>query len=215
MPLFEHGAIYDVSQKPDVMSNPTHIALIQSCRHPCRRLGSVSTRGDQFGDHRDRRTEKFRSPLPRLYQRGHRSQPWAPCNPLSRPVDGRNPPHRVLRVDARLHRPPIELNIALIKLQLFTCGDQDHLLDKVETCHAFGYRMLNLQTGIHLKKKEIPLGINDELDGPCGNVPNRFGKCDPPAHPSRGASSYREMGLAPLRSLFDGDAGSNIPRSPR
>jgi hypothetical protein len=50
--------------------------------------------------------------------------------------------------------------------QWFAARYGDHEFDKVKASDRFGYRMLNLQSGVHFKKEKLSgRAINNELDG--------------------------------------------------
>ena len=40
-------------------------------------------------------------------------------------------------------------DITLLVAQVFTCGDCDHFFDKIKPGDHFGYRMFDLEAGIH------------------------------------------------------------------
>ncbi len=73
---------------------------------------------------------------------------------------------RVLGVDPRFNRVPVQGNISLADGQLLPRGDPDLPLDQIPSGHHLGDRMLDLQPGVHLHEEELvgPVSRNDELD---------------------------------------------------
>ena len=62
--------------------------------------------------------------------------------------------------------------------QRSTLGKLELQLDQVQAGGAFGDRMLNLQTGIHLEKVEPSRSVGEELNGPGPDVSDRLGRFD-------------------------------------
>ncbi len=72
---------------------------------------------------------------------------------------------RVLRVYAALYRVPGELHIVLRKPQLFARRNAYLRLYKVYPGDELRYRVLHLDTGVHLHEVEIPVLVHQELYG--------------------------------------------------
>ena len=60
----------------------------------------------------------------------------------------------ILGIDPRFDGMAIEAHIGLRERQRLAGSDADHQLDEIEPGDAFGYRMLDLQTGVHLEEVE-------------------------------------------------------------
>ena len=94
------------------------------------------------------------------------------------PNRGQEIAQRILGVDPRLHRPPGELDVTLLELELFAGGDADHLLDQVDAGDELGDGMLDLQARIHLEEIEAPVLSDDELHRARRIVGDRLGERD-------------------------------------
>ncbi len=55
----------------------------------------------------------------------------------------------------------------------FAAGDPQLLFDQIQVIDQLGDRMFDLQTGIHLEKKELPLFVEDEFDRPGIDIAGR------------------------------------------
>jgi hypothetical protein len=80
-----------------------------------------------------------------------------------RPGDGRKAAFRILSVDPALYSMPVYLNIVLPERQFLAAGYQYLLFDKIDARHQLRYRVLDLDSGIHLHKIIIFVGIDKEL----------------------------------------------------
>src|SRR5262249_13894595 len=78
----------------------------------------------------------------------------------------------VLGIDARLDRPTLELDVALLERELFSRGDANHLLDQIDAGHELGDGMLDLKPRIHLQEIKTLVLPCDELDRARGVVAN-------------------------------------------
>ena len=72
---------------------------------------------------------------------------------------------RIFGVDAAFDGPSIDLEAALLNVELLAIGRAQHLLDEIDTGNHLGHRMLHLKAGIHFKKVEALVDAGcDELD---------------------------------------------------
>ena len=151
------------------------VGLRVDCRLARRRVG------DQLGDHRivvERNLAAF-------VDAGIVAHRDAIRHALGRRAVARQPPGRgheiavrVLGIDAALHRPAIELHVALLDRQLFAGGDTDHLLDQIDAGDEFGHRMLDLQPRVHLEEEEALVLAGDEFDRAGAVVTDGLGERD-------------------------------------
>ena len=86
------------------------------------------------------------------------------------PVDGRKSVLRILGVNPRLDRVPVELDLCLGERQLFARGDLELPGDEIETRDLLRHRMFDLEPRIHFDEPETvrpqSLGaIGNELNG--------------------------------------------------
>src|SRR5262249_49271801 len=84
----------------------------------------------------------------------------------------------ILGIDAGLHRPPRELDVALRELEPLARRNADHLLDQIDAGHEFGDRVLDLQPRVHFEKIEALVLPDDELDGAGRVVGDGLGERD-------------------------------------
>ena len=71
---------------------------------------------------------------------------------------------RILGIDARLDRPAVAPDVALLEAEPLAGGDPDHLLDQIEAGDQLGHRVLHLEPGVHLQEEEVARLVGDELD---------------------------------------------------
>ncbi|CCY80817.1 choline dehydrogenase [Prevotella sp. CAG:1185] len=60
--------------------------------------------------------------------------------------------------------------VALLESQLLAVGHTQLLLHQVNAHNLFGYRMLNLQTGVHFEEIKMTVFVNQELYSTCSAV---------------------------------------------
>ena len=73
----------------------------------------------------------------------------------------------IFRIYSALYCMTPDGDILLCKGQLFAVCDKYLLLYKVDARNSFGNGVLYLDTGVHLHEIEIPVCVNEELDGSC------------------------------------------------
>ena len=76
----------------------------------------------------------------------------------------------IFRVDSRFDRPTRRFDVTLSESKFITSCYPDHALDQIDAGYKFGYRMLNLQSGVHFQKIEILFTIDHELYGSGGYI---------------------------------------------
>lgn len=71
----------------------------------------------------------------------------------------------VFCIDAAFNRMTAQDQIVLGKREWLSGGDADLFAYKINPCHLFRNRMLDLDTGIHLTEEEILIAIYQEFYG--------------------------------------------------
>ena len=165
--------LHQRGQKGDVVTDAVDDESVERGRLRVNRAEPVGRVGDELGDHRIIIDGDF----PALEDAGVVAHGDAVLYPFRRravfhqaPRRRQEAARRVLRVDAALDRPPLELHIGLLQAQLLAGGASDHLLDEVNAGDEFGDRVLDLQAGVHLEEIKAPVLPGDELDGAGGVV---------------------------------------------
>ena len=82
----------------------------------------------------------------------------------------------VLRIDAGLDGPAVQVDIVLLQRQLLARRDADHQFHQIEAGDQLGDRMLHLEAGVHLQEVEVALRVHDELDRAGGLVVHGAGQ---------------------------------------
>ena len=86
----------------------------------------------------------------------------------AQPVQGaglrQKPALRVLGIEPRLDRMPVQGEVRLADRQRLAGRDPELPFDEVEPGHRLGHRMLDLKAGVHFDEEEIAT-FGDELDG--------------------------------------------------
>src|SRR6185503_8574851 len=80
---------------------------------------------------------------------------------------------RVFRVDPNLDRVAVQAHTALLRKAL-PRRDRELCVGEVETGHELGHRVLHLQAGVHLDEVEAAVRVEQELDRPGAEVPERL-----------------------------------------
>ena len=115
------------------------------------------------------------------------------------PGRGREPAlRRVLRIDPRFYGMALQLDVVLRKRQRVAAGHEELQAHQVEARNQLGYRVFDLQAGVHLQEVELPVLVN-ELHGPGILV------AAPPSDPDRRLADIGEHADAQVgsRSLLD------------
>ena len=69
------------------------------------------------------------------------------------------------------------LDVVLSERERLTIGNENLLLHEVDAHNLLGDRMLNLQTGVHLKEVEILVFVYEKLYSACAHISHCLGCC--------------------------------------
>src|SRR5262249_25994976 len=69
--------------------------------------------------------------------------------------------HWILRIDAAFDRVTVELHVALRNREFIAVGDADLLQNEIDVGDHLGYRMLNLNAGVHLDEIEAAVLVEE------------------------------------------------------
>src|ERR1017187_27519 len=84
-------------------------------------------------------------------------------------------PARILGVDPKFTSMTFILNGLRLETHLLPGGDQELLLDEVDSGDHLGYRVLHLEPGVHFQEDEIVcLGVDQAFHGPRAAVADRL-----------------------------------------
>src|ERR1700692_2526220 len=146
--------------------------LAERPAHPRDRLGAVTAPYREFRDHR---IVKYRPLGARVYAGvvAH-AGPARPSQRVDSAWRGRETSRRILSIDAALDRPSALTQIFLAKGKRRAGRDLDLRLDQVHSGDHLGYRMLDLDAGVHLEEIEIAIGGGQDLDRPGAKVAHRL-----------------------------------------
>ena len=154
-------------QERHVVLDAVDDETVERIRHRVDRLLPRRCEGAEFCDHRIVEYRNLRSlGDARIVAHDRVAETPLLRRPVARqPADRRQEVAvRVLSVEPAFHRPAVQLHVVLPDRQLLARRDADHLLDEVDAGHEFGYRMLDLQPGVHLEEIEVAVLVDDELD---------------------------------------------------
>ena len=84
----------------------------------------------------------------------------------------------VLSIDARLDRPALDADVALLEAEPVALGHADHLLHNVNARDTLGDGMLHLEASVHLEEVEVALRVDEELDRAGRRVLDGLGERD-------------------------------------
>src|SRR5437867_5663028 len=112
----------------------------------------------------------------------------------------------ILRVDAALHRVPVEPHRVLPVAEGIAVGDPDLLAHEVDAGDGLGHRMLDLDARVHLDEVEASVSVEEELDRARADVVDgrRHRECGSPQAGARLGGEQRrrrllqELLVAPL-----------------
>ncbi|MNG18525.1 hypothetical protein D3C84_1026000 [compost metagenome] len=62
---------------------------------------------------------------------------------------------RIFGINPTFDRPAVDLNVFLAERQRIAFSDRNHLADQVDARDKLRYRMLNLNTGVHLHEIKV------------------------------------------------------------
>ena len=131
---------------------------IQGISHFGNGLSSVTAMDDEFGNHGVIK----HGDLPSLHHTGihtHAHQLfwiglehglYRRSESNQSPGGGQEIAKGIFRIDAAFDGPTIALDFRLLQAQFFSGSDSNHPLHQVQSGDAFGHRVFNLETGIHL-----------------------------------------------------------------
>ncbi|MNP31457.1 hypothetical protein D3C76_1245770 [compost metagenome] len=74
---------------------------------------------------------------------------------------GRDKTERIFSINPAFDRMPPKCDLALIDRQRETLSDQQLFTHDIHSCYQFGYRMFNLNSGVHLDEKELTVLIEE------------------------------------------------------
>ena len=69
-------------------------------------------------------------------------------------------------------------NTFLLGAERLSSSNPDHLLNQIQVGNALGDRVLDLQTGVHFQEVEVPLRIDQHLNGTSALVVDSLGQLD-------------------------------------
>eukprot|EP00754_Rhynchopus_humris_P021547 Rhum_TRINITY_DN14749_c16_g1::Rhum_TRINITY_DN14749_c16_g1_i1::g.116667::m.116667 len=165
------------AEEVDVRRDADDVVLRQRHVHGLKRLGTRLGVHNQLGDHRvvvhehvvaaaEAGVDAHLGVLDRRHRR---------LDVLQLARAGQEARVRVFRVDTRLDRVPLDLQVLLAERQLRAAGDLDLQLDEVEARDHLRHRVLHLQTRVHLHEEVlVRLRVEDELDGAGTHVVHRL-----------------------------------------
>ena len=84
----------------------------------------------------------------------------------------------ILSIDAALDGMSTRLGVDDMGAEMFTGGDLDLVLHEVASVNLFGDRVFDLNTGVHFHEVEIPIVIDEILDGTGILVSDAFAELD-------------------------------------
>src|SRR5688572_25861786 len=91
---------------------------------------------------------------------------------------GRREGHRILGVDPALNRVTGERHVPLLEGEPFAGRDADLFLDDIDARNPLRDRVLDLDAGIDLEEVEVPLVVEQELEGAGVGVLDRACRVD-------------------------------------
>ena len=154
-----------VAQQRDVVRHAADHVVVQRLLHGFERARSIGSVRDQLADHRVVVDADLAALLDAAVAAhvGHGQRLLVGHEA----TDGRQAEVlvRIFGVDARLERPAVDFDVALLEKQAMTLGDADHLLHDVHAGDALGDGMLHLQACVHLQEVEVLLRVDEKLDG--------------------------------------------------
>src|SRR6185312_14654494 len=84
----------------------------------------------------------------------------------------------IFGIDARLDRPAVDADVALLQRQLFAGRGADHQLDEIDAGDQLRHRVLDLQARVHFQEIEFAILVDDEFDRAGAVVAHGFGERD-------------------------------------
>ena len=192
-------------QELQVGSKPDHLVFAQRRAQAPQSGIAIHIPADQLGDHR----VVVHADLVALahaavdaHVRGGRRH----AQMLDAARRGQEVARRILGVDARLDRMPVDGQLLLRQRQRLARGHAQLPLHQVEAGDHLGHRVLDLQPGVHLHEVELAALVRDELHGAGVDVAHRARRghrrradLPPPrGRHARGGRLFQNLLMAPL-----------------
>ena len=84
----------------------------------------------------------------------------------------------ILSIDAALDGMSTRLGVDDVRAEMFACGDLNLVLHEITTIDLFGDRVFDLNAGVHFHEVEIPVIVDEILDGAGILISDAFAEFD-------------------------------------